>query len=272
MIHFYILDFKEGVFYMKDRVQLISMGTIMILTIVLIINVFAARTKMETKASEGESEVVVKKETIEIEEPVFAASENSYFDDALFIGDSRTVGLCEYGTLGNADYFASTGMSIYELWNETLSVENVGKVTLDELLGIKQYGKIYIMLGINELGYNVDQTVAKNEMTIEKIREKQSEAIIYICGNLHVTKARSDKGDYINNEKIDVFNQRLKELTDTEGIYYIDVNEEFDDESGNLRSECTGDDVHVYAKYYQDWCKWLCENTVQRGKEQHDTK
>ena len=31
----------------------------------------------------------------------------SYFDDALFIGDSRTVGLKEYGTLNNATFFTT---------------------------------------------------------------------------------------------------------------------------------------------------------------------
>ncbi len=35
--------------------------------------------------------------------------------DVLFIGDSRTVGLSEYGDLGNADVFADSGMSVFNL-------------------------------------------------------------------------------------------------------------------------------------------------------------
>lgn len=261
---------------MKDRTQVFAMGSIVILTAVLIISIFVRWLNMETKASEEDAKLEdVLKVSDEDEnsndvqrpeiEPVFVSSDPSYFDDALFIGDSRTVGLCEYGTLKNADYFASTGMSIYKLWDETLSVEDVGRVSLYELLNLKQYGKIYIMLGINELGYKTEKTIAETEETIQKIKEQQPEATIYLSANLHVTKVRSERDKRINNKKIDKFNQKLETLTDNKGVYYIDVNEEFDDENGNLRSECTGDDVHVYAKYYQDWSKWLCENTVRRG-------
>lgn len=271
---------------MKDRGQIFIMGLVMMMTVVLIISIFAGQLNMKTKASEETAkentvreDTVPAKESLSVEEsvvaddssetisqePEFVTSDSSYFDNALFIGDSRTVGLCEYGTLDNADYFASTGMSIYKLWDETLSVENVGRVTLEELLNVKQYGKIYMMLGINELGYKVEKTIEENQMTIQKMKEQQPDAVIYLCANLHVTKARSGRDELINNKRIDKFNHRLETLTDNKGIYYIDVNEEFDDETGNLRAECTGDDVHVYAKYYQDWCEWLCENTVQRG-------
>lgn len=261
---------------MKDRAQMLVMGVIVLLTVVLLVSIFAGQFNLETEASEdqveeGVKETVKQKEVVPKEdcqeEPVFITSEPSYFDDALFIGDSRTVGLCEYGTLKNADYFASTGMSIYKLWEEAVSVETVGRVTLNELLNVKKYGKIYIMLGINELGYKTEKTIAENKDTIIRLKEKQPDAIIYICANLHVTKARSEKDELINNKKIDMFNQKLETLTDNNSIYYIDVNEEFDDENGNLRAECTGDDVHVYAKYYQDWGNWLCKNTVQRGNE-----
>ena len=37
-------------------------------------------------------------------QPVFVESDFSYFDNALFIGDSRTVGIRDYGSLGNADF------------------------------------------------------------------------------------------------------------------------------------------------------------------------
>lgn len=263
---------------MKNKAQMFVMGCIVILTVVLILSVFAGQLNMETKASEKgvkecmheedkQTEDILKESGKEDEEQEanFVCSEPVYFEDALFIGDSRTVGLCEYGTLKNADYFASTGMSIYKLWDEIISVEDAGKVSLKELLELKNYKKVYIMLGINELGYKFENTVEKYEDTISKIRESEKDVIIYVCANLHVTMARSDKDKLINNKNIDVFNQKLKALTDNKMIYYIDVNKEFDDENGNLRAECTGDDVHVYAKYYQDWSNWLCENTVQRG-------
>ena len=78
--------------------------------------------------------------------------EKEYFDDALFIGDSRTVGISEYGELNNATFFANTGMSVYNVFDKKVSVPKVGKVKLDQLLTSKKYGKVYIMLVINKLG------------------------------------------------------------------------------------------------------------------------
>ena len=85
----------------------------------------------------------------------FVTVDYDYFDDALFIGDSRTVGLMEYGNLENAAFFADSGMSVFSLQTKKISVPETGKVSLEEMLLQKQYGKIYLMLGINELGYNL---------------------------------------------------------------------------------------------------------------------
>ena len=53
----------------------------------------------------------------------FTVSDKSYFDDALFIGDSRTAGLQKYGTLDNADYFASPGLNLYTIDSTRVEVE-----------------------------------------------------------------------------------------------------------------------------------------------------
>ena len=89
----------------------------------------------------------------------FFEADRSYFDDALFIGDSRTVGLYEYGNLGNALVLADPGMNVYKVFNRSFKLPSGESKTLEEILTEKQFGKIYVMLGINELGYDFDQTV-----------------------------------------------------------------------------------------------------------------
>ena len=45
------------------------------------------------------------------------ASDDSYFNDALIIGDSRTVGLYYWGGLKeNTNFFCKESMSIYNEW------------------------------------------------------------------------------------------------------------------------------------------------------------
>ena len=87
----------------------------------------------------------------EPEEPdsPFTTVDASYFDDALFIGDSHTDGFKDYAGLNNADYLCHNGLTV---WSAVEKAEFPGRQPLAQALGGKHYGKIYLMLGINELG------------------------------------------------------------------------------------------------------------------------
>ena len=165
----------------------------------------------------------------------------SYFDDALFIGDSRTVGIAEYGSLKNATYFADVGLNVYVAQTKAIAVKNVGTVTLPQLLSQKTFGKVYIMLGINELGNDLDDITAKFSSLIDTVRAAQPDAIIFVEANLHVGPSRSSTDATFNNPRIDKLNEKLAALADGKTIFYIDINELFDDENGNLRADASGD-------------------------------
>lgn len=192
----------------------------------------------------------------------FTHSEKEYFDDALFIGDSRTKGLQLFGTLDNADFFAEPGLSLYNLSKTKLEVGEFGKLKLEELLEQVQYGKIYLMLGINELGYHFDTTQEKYQELVTKLRQMQPDAILYVCANLHVTEVRDKYDEIHNNTNIDKMNAYIATMADEQDIFYLDINELFDDEEGNLDKEIASDDSHVLGAAYEDWCKWLGENTI----------
>ena len=233
--------------------------------------------KVENKVSdnlnnkiENFGEIKVNEEVVEKENVKLDTNSNtktndekdkSYFDNALFICDSRTVGIMEYGNLQNATFFCNTGMSVYNIHDKKVSVNKVGKMTLEELLTHKKFDKIYLMLGINELGYDFNKTVSKYKELVKYIDSKQDNPIIYIEANLHVTKAKSNQDRIINNKNIDRFNKAIKSIADNKRIFYIDINEKFDDNSGNLNSTYTQDKVHIYAKYYKEWGEWLLKNT-----------
>ena len=187
---------------------------------------------------------------------------NTSMGDALFIGDSRTVGLMEYAGIDGADYFCTVGMSVYNIHKKRVSVPNVGKVTLTELLNGKKYGKIYIMLGINEVGYKFSSTVEKYSELIEFIKDKQPDAVIFIQANLHVSKSRSDSDKVVNNTAINGLNAELAKLADGKSIFYLDANILFDDEAGGLSADKSGDSTHLYAKYYREWGEWIIRQTA----------
>lgn len=196
----------------------------------------------------------------------FGRVEDDYFEDALFLGDSRTVGMQEYGGLKDiATFYASTGMTIYKLFTaEIVELPDQNeKITIEEALQHQSFSKIYIMVGINEMGTGtVDRFAETYKAAVEHLQELQPDAIIYIQAILKVTTARSDKGDYINNEGIEARNEALSQLADGKKIFYVDVNPALCDEDGGMVQDYTFDGVHLKAKYINLWLEYLKDNAV----------
>ena len=215
----------------------------------------------------SEGETAATEQTTEPPAPqfVFVESGPEYFDDALFIGDSRTVGIKLYGTLKNADYFCDQGLMVSRIDEST--VENA---TVWDKLRKKQYAKIYIMLGVNEIGNDIEGTTAKYRRLVDGVKELQPDAVIFLQANLHVASYKVDA--VINNDRLNALNANLQAMADNSKVYYLDVNGQFDDENGALKEDLTSDGVHVLAKYYTDWCTWLCQNTVAVSKAPAESK
>lgn len=222
-------------------------------------HIYEEQEKQKNGNELQEAEEVVNNTVAEYE---FTTVDDSYFDDAVFIGDSRMVGVCEYSGISNADYFAKTAMTIYGLMDCAASTDPYGR-TVRQGLTDKQYAKIYIMVGINELGTgDTAYFVNKYSAVLDEIRELQPDAIIYIQGIMHVAHDRNVSDQYINNANINDRNQALMALADGKTTFYIDVNPVFDDANGDLNKEYTSDDVHLYANNYAAWHTFFLEHAV----------
>ena len=197
----------------------------------------------------------------------FTEVDDDYFTDALFIGDSRTVGLSEYCEPldTRATFYAKISLTIFDVFKKEFIKTDEGRIGLEEALTQNQYGKIYIMLGLNEIGTG-DSEYFKNAYAevIDKIRELQPDAIIYIQGIMHVTAHKSDVDKNFNNEKINVRNAAISELADNKNVFYIDMNEAVDDEDGNLEEGLSFDDIHLKASSYERWYEFLLHNAIVR--------
>ena len=196
----------------------------------------------------------------------FQAVTEDYFNDAAFIGDSRTVGLFEYGGIEErADFYAKISLTIYDVFTTPVAKdEETGKkITVEEALMQKSYGKIYLMLGINELGTGTTDTFMEEyEKVVARIRELQPDAIIYVQGIMKVTGAKDAEDEIFNNTNIEDKNRAIAGLADNRDIFYIDVNEVVCDAEGSLNAEYTVDEVHLKAKYYEIWKQFLLEHGI----------
>ena len=125
-------------------------------------------------------------------------------------------------------------MNVYKIFEKEFVTVSGEKKQLETILTERQFGKVYLMLGINELGYDFDRTVSRYADLLAKIRGLQPEALIFLEANLHITGAKSEDSPIYTNENINRFNQAAEQMADGQSIFYLDVNELFDDENGNL--------------------------------------
>ena len=219
----------------------------------------------EAENEDAEDEAAMEEEEDKVYE--FTEVDDEYFNDALFIGDSRTVGLSEYCEAldTRATFYSKISLTIYTALSKEFIRTPKGRISIEEALNQQQFGKIYIMLGLNEIGVG-DSQYFKDAyaQVIDRIRELQPDAIIYIQGIMHVTATKSNNDRYFNNSNINARNEAISELADQKHVFYINLNEALDDENGNLTQELSFDEIHLKAASYERWHEFLLHNAIVR--------
>lgn len=183
-----------------------------------------------------------------------------YFDDALFIGDSRLEASARYARLGNADYFTGVGMTVFQLFSQQCYDDNFSTTDLETLLTERTYGKIYLMLGINEAGYALDSLEDAYARDLAKIRQLQPGAKIFLLKIYGVSREQAEASGWLAPENLDRINDGIESLCDGKTVVCLDPREIYEDGEGYLREDCSDDGVHPYVKDLGAFNEWLCEN------------
>ena len=192
------------------------------------------------------------------------AVDDSYFDDAVFIGNSRTEGLKMYSGLSNATFITEVGLTVDSIFTDYCNISGGGKARAFDQLASMEFGKVYIMLGMNELGW-VYESVFKEDYgkIIDKIREINPDATIYIQSIMPVSKWKDSTDDVYTIANVERLNAQLRDLADEKEVWYVDVAAGVMDEDGYLPYEATGDGVHLTPEYCVKWMDYLRTHTAQ---------
>ena len=122
--------------------------------------------------------------------------DDSWFENTLFIGDSRMTGLKIYARSGKADYFCEPSLTFHKVFDKKLDDKNFEKQYLEELLASRTYDKIIVNFGLNEASWSNTMFEKRFEQFMEKIRALQPEAKIILNGIMPVTKKYIDTAKY----------------------------------------------------------------------------
>lgn len=193
------------------------------------------------------------------------AVDDRYFYDALFIGDSRTDGLCVYSTPGSCKHFSNQSMTIFDIM-ETEKIEAYGFHSLRDLLMGMEFGKIYIMLGINECGYDTGYFAETYASVVKEIRTYQPNALIYLQSILYVTQEHENNYPVFETANIKEKNEAIKALANGTDIFYLEVNDALNDGTDHLPADYTNDGAHLKPDYYEYWHNYLLENAYVDAK------
>ena len=198
--------------------------------------------------------------------PKTAKADPSYFDDACFIGHSLVVGMKNYFSLPDADYYAVSGISasrmleydrfpLEETYIDEEGNEQNAMGTIGDVLEEKSYGKVYVMLGVNELGPEASHVSSYyNSMTklVKLIKDKQPKADIYLISITPIGEARCNISVNFTRENALIFNEKLQQVSVEQDVYYLDAFGEYANANGYMPDDCvTSDGIHLLGSKYK---------------------
>lgn len=203
--------------------------------------------------------------------PKSESVDDDYFKDALFIGDSRTVGI-QTSTSLDATFYSKISFSITQR-NKTddksrfIPINDNGtivKCNIYEALEYKSdFGKVYLSAGLSEMGWEGDAFFEDYRLFIEHLKSKMPNAKIYIQTLIPVTAEYSMLERFgVTNERLWYYNDRIAELAADYGLYLVNTAECFLTEQNTLPPEYSFDGLHLNGGQYREWLDYLKNHTV----------
>jgi len=190
--------------------------------------------------------------------------EDTYFDTAAFLGDSRTDGLRLYGGLGRGTFYYATGATVQTVFTKAVATPAGEMPLLDALAAAETPPeRIFVMLGVNELGWAKSENF-QNYYTqvIQRLQQDFPEADVLVQSILPVSRKQEAKKTYVNNSRIAKYNEIIRMVCGETDCLFLDVAAALTDEEGFLPADWTYDGVHLNKKGCAAWLDYLRTHAV----------
>jgi hypothetical protein len=199
--------------------------------------------------------------------PESAKKDASWFDDAVMIGDSRMGGFQIFAGVYNAEYITFAGMAVDKFFTWEFYPKNGETLTAAEALKTlpNNFSKVYINLGLNELGWDPYFGSFKNKLceVIDAVRAWDSDVDIYLISVFPTSKARKATVVWETLENVEIINQKIMEAATEKQAYYVDMDTIFRDAEGYLPAGYSNDGVHLNSPYVRQFRDYLLTHTVE---------
>lgn len=195
--------------------------------------------------------------------------EATFFSESVFIGDSVTKGLGTYNNV-NGDPLHGAKVFGVDLYSVFSAVSEIGapntvslvyrgeKIRLEDLLAALGTKRVFIMLGLNEIGVDggVNWTINNWGKLIKNIRAKCPDIEIFIQSATPVWIGGERYG--LTNPRIDEYNERLEQFCLDNDCYFVNIAEVLKDDQGGLKTEyCSDKYIHLTKAGNEAWIAYL---------------
>ena len=201
---------------------------------------------------------------VEETEPV---ADDSFFDRAVFLGDSRTEGLELFSGLKHGTFYWARGMNVFRVDDEDQKIFEVDgeELTMIGALAKQDCDAVYIMIGVNELGFSVESYEQGLSTLVDKVLAAQPEAVVYLqlMPPLNDAMCRANKlADYINNDNLRKFNEVIQRVAAEKKVALLNTAEVYTGEDGQLPAELANDGCHFAYGAYSLWADYMRSHTI----------
>ena len=177
----------------------------------------------------------------------FSEEQINYLHNCAFLGDSTCLGYCRYSLIEEPRVLGNGGVAARNIHTHTFT--QWGQ-EVDFLTGLRNTGcdQLYFQMGMNDVRIiSADEYKENYKVMLKEVKEFIPDANIHI---LSVTPITEDS-DFYPNERIDMLNEKLKEIAAEEGYTFIDTASVVRNEKGFLKDElCSGDGIHMVTEAY----------------------
>ncbi len=196
----------------------------------------------------------------------------SYFDTAVFVGDSITQGLQIYTQgLPNASYCAYKGISPKQIYDGSIqTLLNGTREVPMEALAAHQPDNVYVLLGTNAMVGMADEPLLAyySEMLDAMRAALHAEVDIYVQS---ITPVLPGFEHRFNNERIAGLNDALAQMAWEKGMYFLDLHEALNRGDGYMRADfgAPSDGFHMRPAGYAAWVEYLVTHTAYNRRHAH---
>ncbi len=193
----------------------------------------------------------------------------SYLDNIIFVGDSRTVALRVHANIKPENIFAEDGLNHEAaLTKKVVKIQKYKTVSIPEAVEITVPSIMVVNFGINGMAWmSVDKFIEGYEKLIDELISKSPSSIIVVEAILPVSLGYEQTANGISNEKIDQANNALYEMAKQKGLYYMGTDEVMKNENNDLiASYHNGDGLHYNKQAYEAITEYMLTHAIIKKK------